>query len=107
MSRNTMDNVSEKAKRVLPLQASGIRTALRLARQKHTKVENVTALTGALYTADEFFEGGLNEFTASLSDQIRHGCYETKKMSIEVTSATACRLHMDQRAVAPLKLIEI
>jgi hypothetical protein len=40
--------------------------------------------TAALYTSEEFFQGGISQFKADLEDQIQNGIYKTKRLEVEV-----------------------
>ncbi len=40
--------------------------------------------TAALYTSEEFFQGGISQFKADLEDQIQNGLYKTKRLDVEM-----------------------
>jgi hypothetical protein len=40
--------------------------------------------TAALYTSEEFFQGGISQFKADLEDQIQNGIYKTKRLEVEM-----------------------
>jgi len=40
--------------------------------------------TAALYTGEEFFQGGISQFKAVLEDQVQNGTYKTKLIEVEV-----------------------
>jgi len=40
--------------------------------------------TAALYTGEEFFQGGISQFKAVLEDQVQNGTYQTKLVEVEV-----------------------
>jgi len=40
--------------------------------------------TAALYTSEEFFQGGISQFKADLEDQIQNGIYKTKRLEVKL-----------------------
>ena len=44
---------------------------------------DVMVSTAALYTGEEFFQGGVSQFKAVLEDQIQNGTYKTKLINIQ------------------------
>lgn len=55
---------------------------------------DVVVNTATQYTGEEFFQGGLNQFKASLDDQLRNGIYKTERKRVEV----------EEMALAPVGL---
>lgn len=49
-------------------------------------LKDVAVNTATQYTGEEFFQGALNEFKISLSDQANNGIVKTKRIQIEDTS---------------------
>lgn len=45
---------------------------------------DVVVNTSTQYTGEEFFQGALNQFKASLSDQLSYGIYKTERKQVEV-----------------------
>ena len=45
---------------------------------------DVVVNTATQYTGEEFFQGGLNQFKAALSDQLRNGIYKTERKQVEI-----------------------
>jgi len=45
---------------------------------------DVVINTATQYTGEEFFQGGLNQFKAALTDQLRYGIYKTERKQVEI-----------------------
>lgn len=57
---------------------------------------NVTVITSTQYTGEEFFQGGLNQFKAQLSDQLSNGIYTTERRQVEVEQVDLVPVGFDQ-----------
>lgn len=57
---------------------------------------NVTVITATQYTGEEFFQGGLNQFKAQLSDQLSNGIYSTERRQVEVDQVDLVPVGLDQ-----------
>ncbi|SET06200.1 SPFH domain-containing protein [Thorsellia anophelis] len=57
---------------------------------------NVTVITATQYTGEEFFQGGLNQFKAQLSDQLINGIYSTERRQVEIDQVDLVPVGLDQ-----------
>jgi len=57
---------------------------------------NVTIVTATQYTGEEFFQGGLNQFKAQLSDQLQRGIYLTERKQVEIEQTDLAPVGADQ-----------
>merc|ERR1719399_1989978 len=88
----------------LPTNADGIRKLHREFRSESNLVQsllmrnasNVTVITATQYTGEEFFQGGLNQFKAQLSDQLQRGIYLTERKQVEIEQTDLAPVGADQ-----------
>ncbi len=57
---------------------------------------DVVVNTSTQYTGEEFFQGALNQFKASLIDQLRYGIYETERKQVEIVQTGLAPIGLGQ-----------
>lgn len=58
--------------------------------------KDVVVNTATQYTGEEFFQGALNQFKASLSDQLRFGVYKTERKQVRVEQTSLAPVGLGQ-----------
>jgi hypothetical protein len=66
---------------------------------------DVVVNTATQYTGEEFFLGGLNQFKAALTDQLRNGIYKTERKQVEFEQMDIAPIGLGQEESTQLQKI--
>ncbi len=58
--------------------------------------QDVIINTATQYTGEEFFLGAINQFKASVTDQLKNGIYKTNRMQVEVSETSLAPVGLGQ-----------
>ncbi len=64
---------------------------------------DVVVNTATQYTGEEFFQGGLNQFKAALTDQLRNGIYKTERKQVEIEQMALAPVGLEQEESTQLR----
>lgn len=65
--------------------------------------KDVVVNTATQYTGEEFFQGALNQFKASLIDQLQYGIYNTERKQVEIEQTALAPVGLGQEESTQLK----
>ncbi|MDM8567147.1 SPFH domain-containing protein [Candidatus Halobeggiatoa sp. HSG11] len=67
---------------------------------------DVAVNTATQYTGEEFFQGGLNQFKAALTDQLKNGIYETRREQVSIEQTGIAPVGIDQEQSNQLQTVK-
>lgn len=67
---------------------------------------DVTVITSTQYTGEEFFQGGVNQFKAQLSDQLQNGIYKTRRTQVVIEDTSIAPVSSENSEATQLEEVK-